>query len=83
MIPEPVDSGGQAIQRRNNNLLCLAAVLFSIGILVIQVVMEPMSLWIVYFGLDPTLLLIIAILFGMLPTLGGIYVMWRWWQSGT
>ena len=81
MIPEPVHSGEQATQRRNNNLLCVAIVLFFIGLGVVEIFVMPMPFWIAYFGFDPTLLLIIAIFFGVLPTLGGIYVMWRWWES--
>jgi hypothetical protein len=82
VIPEPVDSGGQAIQRRNNNLLCVAIVLFIIGFFVLEGVMSLYQLWTIFRGQDQPGLIIVAMLFGVPPTLGGIYVMWRWWKSG-
>jgi hypothetical protein len=34
------------------------------------------------FGVDPVFW-VMMILFGVLPTLGGVYVMLKWWNSGS
>lgn len=82
LIPEPAHSRNQAIRRRNNILLVVAAVLFTFGGTIIEGVLILMPFLTVYVGLDSMELLIVTIFFGVLPVLGGIYVMWRWWQSG-
>jgi len=50
-----------------------------IGLGVIQGVVP---IFILFFGADLAIWIMI-ILLGVLPTLGGIYVMWRWWISGS
>lgn len=79
VIPEPDSYANQSIRPRDNNLLCLAIVLFMIGLGVIQGVVP---IFILFFGADLAIWIMI-ILLGVLPTLGGIYVMWRWWISGS
>jgi len=79
MIPEPDSYGNQPIQRRDNNLLCVAIVLFMIGLGMIQGIV-PVFLFL--FGVDPVFW-VMMILFGVLPTLGGVYVMLKWWNSGS
>jgi len=82
MIPEPEGYGGQPIQQRNNNLLCVAITLFIIGLTTLQGAWILIVWWIDTFFFDP-LPLITFILIGIVPTLSGIYVMWKWWKSGS
>jgi hypothetical protein len=78
MIPEPESHGSQPRQGRNNNLLGLAIVLFMIGLGILQGVV-PFFLY--FFPLDAFAWTMI-ILLGVVPTIGGIYAIWKWWQSG-
>jgi hypothetical protein len=78
MIPEPESRGSEQGRGRDNNLLCLAIVLFVIGLGVLQGIV-PFFLF--FYPLDAVVWMMI-ILFGILPTLGGVYVLWKWWKSG-
>lgn len=81
VIPEPDTYGSQPIRRRNNNLLCVAIILFSIGVGMLQItLMIPWWNYILFFD---SLTLMILLLIGIVPTLGGIYIMWKWWNSNS
>jgi hypothetical protein len=82
MIPEPDRYGSQPIRKRNNNLLCVAIILFIVGISSLQMAWFIIVWWNYISSFDP-LFLIVLLLIGIVPTLGGIYVMWRWWNSGS
>ncbi|MFW9958780.1 MAG: hypothetical protein ACFFCT_11975 [Candidatus Odinarchaeota archaeon] len=80
MIPEPDTYGSQPI-RRNNNLLCVAIILFSFGVGTLQIIlMIPWWSYILFFD---SLTLMILLLIAIVPTLGGIYIMWKWWNSNS
>ncbi|MBN2229802.1 MAG: hypothetical protein JW779_09440 [Candidatus Thorarchaeota archaeon] len=78
MIPEPRYSKAKP---RNNNLLCYAIILFVIGFTLVQIAGPLLLYWSIFPFLDP-LILIILLLIGAIAILGGVYIMWRWWQSG-
>jgi hypothetical protein len=78
MIPEPESRGGGPGRSRDNNLLCYAAVLFMVGLGILQGIV---SFFLLFFPLD-AFTWILIILLGVVPTLGGIYALWKWWQSG-
>lgn len=65
--------------RRDNNLLCFAAMMFVIGFIIIQIAMGFGSLGL-YLSIDPTALLI-AIFVGIMLILIGILLMWKWYNS--
>jgi hypothetical protein len=77
MIPEPESYGGQPRRGRNNNLLCYAIVLFAIGLGVLQGIVP---IFLLFFPLDAVVWTMI-VLFGVLPALGAVYILWNWWQS--
>jgi len=66
---------------RNNNLLCLAAILLTIGLTILQVLIFLAPLLIMYIPLDP-IFWTIMLMIGIIPTLGGVYVIHRWYHSG-
>ena len=66
---------------RNNNLLCLAAILLVVGLSVLQVSIFLAPLLAMYMTLDP-FFWIIMLMIGIIPTVGGVYVLYRWYQSG-
>jgi hypothetical protein len=78
MIPEPESRGGQPRQGRNNNLLGLAMVLFMIGLGILQGAVP----FLLYFFTSDAFTWTVLMLLGVVPTIGGIYVLWKWWQSG-
>lgn len=82
MIPEPDSYGSQPIQRRNNNLLCLAIILFIFGFAFLQMSGVMIAWWSFISYFDP-LIFLVFVLIGIVPTLGGVYVMWKWWNSGS
>jgi hypothetical protein len=77
MIPEPESREGQPKPGRDNNLLCYAIILFTIGLAVIQGI-APIFLF--FFPMDAVIWTMV-VLFGVVPTLGGVYILWKWWQS--
>lgn len=79
MIPEPESRQDQTGQVRNNNLLCFAAVLFVIGLVILQG-LAPLFMF--FFPMNAYTWIMI-ILFGVVPTLGGVYMLWKWWESGS
>ena len=81
MIPEPARNPMQPRRGRNNNLLCLAAILLSIGLMVLQVSIVLAPLLAMYIPLDPVFWTIMLMI-GIIPTLCGVYVMHRWYHSG-
>jgi membrane-associated HD superfamily phosphohydrolase len=81
MILEPESYRSQQIQRRNNNLLCLAVVLFIIGIPFLQITWFTAVWWNIISIFNP-LLFMILLLIGVVSTLSGVYIMWKWWDSG-
>ncbi len=82
MIPEPDSYGSPPVQRRNNNLLCVAIILFIFGFAFLQPAWLMVGWWGFMSSFDP-LILTVFVLIGIVPTSGGIYVMWKWWNSGS
>ena len=66
---------------RDNNLLCFAAIMFFVGYMVIQVPLALADLS-PYFTIDPTGLAM-AIAVGIIPVIIGVYLLWKWYNSGT
>jgi hypothetical protein len=88
MIPEPEGHGSQPILRRDNNLLCVAVILFIIGLYTLQIAWITIEYWSFFslwsdISLFNTLILIVLLLVGTVSTLGGVYLMWKWWKSGS
>jgi hypothetical protein len=81
MIPEPTRNPMQPRRGRNNNLLCLAAILFTVGLGVLQVTIIMAPLLATYMPLDPVFWTIMLVI-GIVPTIGGVYVAHKWYQSG-
>ncbi|MCK4568051.1 MAG: hypothetical protein KAU48_12170 [Candidatus Thorarchaeota archaeon] len=81
MIAEPPRDPMQPRRGRNNNLLCLAAILLMIGLTTLQVSIVLAPLLAMYMPLDSVFWTILLII-GIIPTLGGVYVMYRWYHSG-
>ncbi len=61
---------------RNNNLLCLAAILLMVGLSVLQFSIVFAPLLAMYMTLDP-FFWTIMLMIGIIPTLCGVYVMHR------
>ena len=81
MIPEPARNPMQPRRGRNNNLLCIAAILLTIGLPILQFSILLAPLLAMYMPLDP-LFWAIMLMIGIIPTVGGVYVMHRWYHSG-
>ncbi len=81
MIAEPKRNPMQPRRGRDNNLLCLAAILFMIGLTALQVSIVLAPLLAMYIPLNPVFWTILLII-GIIPTLGGVYVIYRWYHSG-
>ncbi|MHA1613971.1 MAG: hypothetical protein ACTSYJ_03950 [Candidatus Thorarchaeota archaeon] len=81
MIAEPPRDPMQPRRGRNNNLLCLAAILLTIGVTALQVSIFLAPLLAMYMPLDPVFWTILLII-GIIPTLSGVYVIYRWYHSG-
>jgi hypothetical protein len=67
-------------RHRDNNLLCFAVIAFVIGYAVIQVPLGLADLS-PYFTIDPTGLAI-ALAVGAIPIVIGVYLLWKWYNSG-
>ncbi len=81
MIAEPPRRPMQPRRGRDNNLLCLAAILLMIGLAALQVSIVLVPLLAMYMPLDPVFWTILLIV-GIISTLGGVYVIHRWYHSG-
>ncbi len=81
MISEPPRDPMQPRRGRNNNLLCLAAILFTVRLGALQVTIIMAPLLAMYMPLDP-IFWTIMLAIGIIPTVVGIYVIHRWYQSG-
>lgn len=66
---------------RNNNLLCIAAILLTVGLPILQFSILLAQLLAMYMTLDPVFWTIMLMI-GIIPTVGGVYVMHRWYHSG-
>ncbi len=77
MISEPTRSGSG----RNNNLLGLAIVLFMIGLPTLQIFIFLEPFFAMFIPIIPSIWIVI-LLFGVIPTIGGVYAMYRWYYSG-
>jgi hypothetical protein len=88
MIPEPEGYESQPVLRRDNNLLCVTIILFIIGLGALQIAWITIEYWSFFslwsdISLFNTLILIVLLLVGTVSTLGGVYLMWKWWKSGS
>ncbi len=81
MIAEPPRDPMQPRRGRNNNLLCLAAILLMVGLTILQFFIFLAPLFAIYIPLDPVFWTIILMI-GIIPTICGIYVIHRWYHSG-
>lgn len=81
LIAEPKRDPVQPRCGRNNNLLCLAAILPMVGLSILQVSIVLAPLLAIYMPLDPVFWTIMLMI-GIIPTLCGVYVMHRWYHSG-
>jgi len=81
LIQEPTRDPMQPRRGRNNNLLCLAAILLTVGLTALQVSIIIAPLLAMYMPLDP-IFWIIMLMMGIIPTVGGVYVIHKWYHSG-
>lgn len=81
MIAEPPRNHMKPRRGRNNNLLCLAAILLMVGLTILQVSLVIAPLLTMYMPLDPVFWTIMLMI-GIILTVGGVYVLHRWYQSG-
>jgi hypothetical protein len=77
MISEPTRSGSG----RNNNLLGLAIVLFMIGLPILQFFIFLAPIFAMFIPMNPIIWIVILLL-GVIPTIGGVYAMYKWYYSG-
>ncbi|TFG29571.1 hypothetical protein EU528_09585 [Candidatus Thorarchaeota archaeon] len=77
MLNEPPRSG----RGRNNNLLGGAIVCFMIGLPIMQILVFFIPLMALMPIVDPTFIVVLLVM-GIIPTICGFYLMYKWYYSG-